>query len=447
MDALQQKLAVNSLAVGMYVSALDKPWLETPFKLQGFLIRDESEIEEIKQHCQYVYIDSEKGKANAEGRFSSLSSSATQRSVIPPKYAFTPIDIKHGAYREHVDFEQESKSAVKLNQEVDKTLSHISAQVSKGVAFDQKPLKTAAGDIVSSVIRNPDVIAWLTRVRLSDNYLHHHSIRCSIWAALLGRHIGLRRHDLELLTQAILMKDIGKTRLPEDILAKEEKALNSEQRIIYRKHVAMSLQLLKQIEGVNPKVFPIIGGHRERYDGSGYPRHLKGDNIPLLSIIAGIATYYDELTSPRDLSLSMAPSAAVNLLYEKRNVFFQEDVVLEFIQSLGLYPAGSIVELNTGELAVVVEQLSERRLRPRLMVATNSDKKMIKNLRSLDLLEEALAPQEKKTLDKKSKRFNLPLIYIVRDLQQGEFDLDLLRIKEKLFVPSRKTFSFSFFKS
>ena len=264
---------------------------------------------------------------------------------------------------------------------------------------------------------------------------------------MCGRHIGLRRYDLELLTQAILMKDIGKTRLPDAIVNKDERELNSEQRVIYRKHVAMTLQLIKQVEGVNPKIYPVIGAHKERYDGSGYPRKLQGDNIPMLSIIAGLATYYDELTNPRDIALSISPSMAVNQLYDKRNIFFQEDVVVEFIQSLGLYPAGSIVELNTGELAVVVEQFAERRLRPRVVIATDENKAPIVKLRSMDLLEQALAPQEKKTLDKKSKRYKLPLIYIVRDLQSDEFPLDLLKVKEKLFIPNRKLFGFFNFNS
>ena len=447
METAQQKVTVDLLTVGMYVSELDRPWLDTPFKLQGFLIRDESEIDELKEHCHYVLVDIEKGRDPIERLLAAPPSSAASKPVAPAKYAFTPVDVKHGTYKETVNFESESKSASKLNVDINKALANITAQVSKGSAFDQKPLKNAAGNIVSSVIRNPDVIAWLTRVRTSDDYLHHHSIRCSIWAALMGRHIGLRRHDMELLTQAILMKDIGKTRLPEAISSKDERELNTEQRIIYRKHVAMTLQLIKQIEGVNPKVYPIIGAHRERYDGTGYPRQLKGDNIPLLAIIAGLATYYDELTNPRDVELSLAPSAAVNRLYEKRNIFFQDDLILEFIQSLGLYPAGSIVELNTGELAVVVEQLAERRLRPRIVIATDISKAPIADLRSIDLLEEALAPQEKKSLDASSPRFKLPLLYIVRDLQAEEFPIDLLKVKEKLFIPNRKKFGFFSFKS
>lgn len=448
MEIVQTKVSVNELSIGMYVSKLDKPWLETPFKLQGFLIRDDAELAEIRKYCKHVYVDSKKGLDPLEPKkHEALKNAGQRKQAAPPKYRFTEIEIKHDTYREFVGFNIESKEAQQLHVDLDKALSAVTSQISRGQAFDQKPIKNVASNIVSSVIRNPDVLAWLTRVRLSDDYLHHHSIRCSIWAALLGRHIGLRRYDLEVLTQAILMKDVGKTRLPNDILNKDERQLNSEQRVIYKKHVAMTLQLIKQISGINPKVFPVIGAHRERYDGSGYPRHLKGDEIPILAIIAGLATYYDELTNPRDIKMAISPTYAVNQLYDNRNILFQEDVVLEFIQSLGIYPAGSIVELNTGELAVVVEQYAERRLRPRIVVATDENKIPIQELRSLDLLEEALAPQERKTLEPKSKRMNLPLVYIIRDVPQEEYPLDLIKVKEKLFIPNKKKFGFFNFKS
>lgn len=447
MEVVQLKVPVDDLTVGMYVSKLDRPWLETPFKLQGFLLRDESEIDQLKKFCKHVYVDIEKGLDPLEvKKHEILKPGPGRKQAPPPKYKFTPIEVKHDTYREYVGFSTEAKEATQLSTDMDKALTSVASQITKGVAFDPAPVKDVASNIVSSVIRNPDVLAWLTRVRLSDDYLHHHSIRCSIWAALLGRHIGLRRYDMEVLTQACLLKDIGKTRLPEDILSKEENELNSAQRVIYRKHVAMTLQLIKQINGINPKVFPVIGAHREFYDGSGYPRNLKGDEIPMLAVIAGLATYYDELTNPRDIKRAIAPSAAVTRLYDNRNTLFQEDVVLEFIQSLGIYPAGSIVELNTGELAIVVEQSAERRLRPRVVIATDANKKPIDEVKPMDLLEEALAPQEKKNLDAKSPRQNLPLVYIVRDLPQEEYPLDLLKIKEKLFIPNKKRFGFFNFK-
>lgn len=447
MEIVQLKVSVDELMLGMYISKLDRPWLETPFKLQGFLLRDDSEIAELQKYCKFVYVDIEKGLDPLDAKkHASIKPGGKRKDVPAPAYKFTPVEVRHDTYREAVGFSAEAKEVTTLQADLEKAMTAVTSQISSGKTFDQGAVKNVATNIVSSVIRNPDVLAWLTRVRLSDDYLHHHSIRCAIWAALLARHIGLRRYDMEVLTQAMLLKDIGKTRLPDDILGKDERELNSAQRAIYRKHVAITVQLLKQVTGLNPKIFPIIAAHRERYDGSGYPRNLKGDEIPMLAIIAGIATHYDELTNPRDVRMALAPSSAVNAMYDNRNTLFQENIVVEFIQSLGIYPAGSIVELNTGELAIVVEQYAERRLRPRVVIATDSNKNPISELRSVDLLEEALAPQESKSLDPKSKRASLPLLYIVRDLPQEEYPLDLMKVKEKLFVPNKKLFGFFNFK-
>lgn len=442
MEIVQLKIPVDELTLGMYVTKLDRPWLETPFKLQGFMLRDESEIEQLKKYCKFVYIDIEKGLDPVKFKKHEPLKEGRRKEPPPPTHKFAPLDVRHDTYREAHTFKAEAKEAGNLHGDLEKALANVTNQISSGKTFDQKSVKSAATNIVSSVIRNPDVMALLTRIRMSDDYLHHHSMRCAVWAALLGRHIGLRRYDMELMIQAALLKDVGKTRLPDDILSKDERELNSAQRVIYKKHVAITLQLLKQVQGLNPKIFPIIGAHRERYDGSGYPRHLKGDEIPMLAIVVGIATYYDELTNPRDIKMALSPSAAVNAMYDNRNVLFQEDVVVEFIQSLGIYPAGSIVELNTGELAIVVEQYAERRLRPRIVIATDADKTPIVDLRSVDLLEEALAPQESSNLDPKSKRASLPLLYIVRDLPQDEYPLDLMKVKEKLFTPNKKRFGF-----
>jgi len=116
---------------------------------------------------------------------------------------------------------------------------------------------------------------------------------------------------------------------------------------------------------VKPRVTAVVKTHCERVNGSGFPEHLRGDRIPLLGKIAGIVTYYDETTNPRG-KLHLSPSKAVAKLYELRDVEFQSDLVVEFIRAIGLYPTGTIVELNTGEVAVVVEQNFQRRLKPKV---------------------------------------------------------------------------------
>lgn len=439
MSVFQLEIPVEDLIVGMYVSKLDRPWLETPFKLQGLKVNSQSDIELLQSLCRTVFIDVTRGlEPQRITHVSYTGSGAGTKKVALAKFPFTHLDIRHNAYQESVAFQQEWSSASLLHENLERSIELLAQQVSHGRHFDQKNIKYMASEVVNSVIRNPDVMAWLIRVRTADDYLHNHSIRCAVWAALLGRYIGLRRLDLELLTQAMLLKDIGKTRLPDDLLSRDIQQLNLSERTIYRKHVAISVQLLKQASGINPKILPIIAAHREHYDGTGYPLKLKGDEISKLAIVAGLATYYDELTNPRVLENSLSPSVAVTHLYEQRNRAFQEDIVIEFIQALGIYPAGSIVELNTGELAVIVEQFAEQRLRPKIVIITDKNQLPITKLRNLDLLHEAATEKESPA----GRKSNLPVVYIVRDLPQHECSVDLLKVKQSLFNVNKKRLGF-----
>lgn len=438
-DFIEIEIPVQDLLVGMYVSALDRPWLGTPFKLQGLEIKSQSDIDILQGLCKKVVIDVARGREPAELQHATFQPKGQQASQRAPLYSFAVFDVKHNAYGESIAFQQESKDALGTYKNLEKSLQQLTYQVHTGRRFDQRDIKDLASELVTSVIRNPDVMAWLIRVRESDDYLHHHSLRCAVWAALLGRHIGLRRLDLEILTQAMLLKDIGKTRLPEEILSKSYQQLNTAQRVIYRKHVLIGVELLKQVLGLNPKVISIVASHREFYDGSGYPQQLKGDEIFKLAIIAGLASYYDELAHPRKLEQAMAPSAVVRELYAQSNKKFQEDIVQEFVQALGVYPAGSIVELNTGELAVVVEQFAERRLRPRVVIITDAERQPLSKLKSLDLLHEALALQQ---IPSKSKQAQLPLVYIVRDIAPQHCSVDLLQVRQSLFENNHSRFAF-----
>lgn len=433
-DLVQLEIAVEDLLVGMYVSELDRPWLETPFKLQGLEVKDQQDIDALRSLCNTVFIDVAKGREPVALRHAVNFAKYQTHSAETPLYPFSVFDFKHNAYASDVGFQQESKLAFDTFKQLDKQLESLSQQVNNGRRFDQKNIKDLASDLVNSVIRQPDVLAWLVRIKHSDDYLHHHSLRCAVWAALLGRHIGLRRLDLEILTQAMLLKDIGKTRLPDDLLIKPYQQLNSAQKALYRKHVLISVELLKQVLGLNPKVISIIAAHREFYDGSGYPAKLKGNEIFKLAIIAGLATYYDELAHPRQLEQAIAPSVAVRELYAQSNKKFQEDIVKEFVQALGVYPAGSIVELNTGELAVVLEQFAARRLRPKVVIVTDSQRQTLKCFKSLDLLNEAVALQE---VPKSAKQAQLPLVYIVRDLSLQQCQIDLLKVRRSLFEVSK----------
>ena len=166
-------------------------------------------------------------------------------------------------------------------------------------------------------------------------------------------------------------------------------------------HVGHGLEILKECGVLNQDVIDIVAHHHERYDGSGYPNGLTRDEIPPFARIAAIVDTYDALTSNRHYAKAVSPSDAIKLLYEARDEDFQAELVESFIQAIGIYPAGTLVELSSGEVGVVVAEYRTRRLRPKVMLLLDANKNKLRNIKVIDLQETtddsgALVPEYKK---------------------------------------------------
>ena len=197
--------------------------------------------------------------------------------------------------------------------------------------------------------------------------------------------------------------DIGKLKLPTKLLYKQGD-YTPEEKIQVRKHVFHSIEILNTMEGIKPSAIEIAMNHHERYDGSGYPNGLKGNEIPLYARIAGIIDTYDALTSNRLYSKQFSPHEAIHMLYNSRDKEFQKDILEIFIQCLGAYPTGSLVELNTGEVGIVLQQNKISRLRPKIMLVLNRKKEFndyfpIINLLTKPVNDVGVTMEISKTLD------------------------------------------------
>ncbi len=446
MGIKQVKLDVNEITVGMFISGLDRPWGQTPFSLQGFYVRDMDEIRQLKSLCRHVYIDVVKGRGpvtaanlkalpavDKRGSKAEVRSSGNGRAGIP----VAPLKIQRGVYRHVEPFGKEIKAAKKLHQRVYRAVGEVLEQLEgnqlHGASIEDT--KRLASDMVDSVLRNPDAFTWLSRVQEKDEYTYSHAVRCSVWAILFGRHIGLPKKDLDVLAMGVLLKDVGKTTLAQELLVKPQRTDEEEQQ--YETFVERGVEILRNTPGVEPRVISVVKTHCERLNGSGYPQHLQGDKIPLLGKIAGIVTFYDNVTNPRGAAHPIAPSKAVAQLYDLRNVQFQEELVVEFIRSIGLYPTGTLVELSTGEVGVVVEQNFERRLKPKVMLALDARKQPLDRHRLLDLGEDdrrkqALIDSGRKTAQEVDK------IEIARDLEPGTYDVDIAGIRDAYLMGSER---------
>ena len=370
----------SELKPGMYVSGLDRPWLEVPFPVQGFRIETAEDVLRIQKYCQYVYVDSTK---------SVLSSGITHKAPSRPRRTKEQIfeGRKLKVYADSTTWTEEFPRAKAAVETLTGAVDSIFEQAVRGSVLDVVKVKQSVDPMIDSISRNPDACIWLARLKQQDTYTYQHSVGAAIWAVALGRQLGLPRPDLRSLAIGGLLFDIGKLRLNPELLGTPRSLTDAEFGEL-RGHVGLGVDMIRDSGLMNKDVLDMVAHHHERHDGSGYPNGLSGDAIPVFARIAAIVDCYDAITSHRSYSRAIPPSAAIKKLYEWRDLEFQGELVEEFIQAVGIYPAGTLVELSSGEVAVVVAEYRTRRLRPKVMVLLDANKEACLKVRMIDLMSE-----------------------------------------------------------
>lgn len=398
MSVQNKKILAGSAVVGMYVSALDRPWIETDFLLEGFFLENVNDVDKIQQLCEYVYIDVEltKERVNidiAEPSLFSKIKTIANTDVRDISFKRKSDSIKSKGlpkadtqYKKTTSFSNEFRTANQLYKDITVAAAQLFDDASAQKDIDLSSVKRSATAVVDSVVRNPDAFLWLTRLHEKDTHSHHRSLRTSIWAIAFARHLGLEKQKLNALSTALLLCNIGKAKLPIELLEHEDD-LNAEEIVEYQKHVDLTLEALKIMGRTPQAIISIIRAHCERFDGSGFPLKLMGDEISFLAQLAGIVSYYEEITNRRVQVNSLDPTRAVEHLYSLRNIKFMPELVEEFICSIGIYPVGSIVELNSKEIAIIVEQNAHNQLLPKVLILRDVNRDPVKVFKLLDLYE------------------------------------------------------------
>lgn len=363
---LEKRVDKNFVKSGMYVSRLDRPWTETPFMFQGFYIKIQEDINLLQQHCDYIYIDIERGEG------------ADQYLEIVPS---------EGILNTEDSFEKELPIAKEKYQKLATEFERVMNNIKLGKPLDINVIQSQVNSVIEGITTNSDAYLLLSKLKNKDNYTYNHSVSCSILAITLGKELGFSKQELKDLAIGTLLFDIGKMKISDDILSCPKK-LDADQYEVMRNHVQESVDLLSKTQGVKPSTIQIAREHHERFDGKGYPNAKKGKEISLFSSIAGLVDSYDAMTSERTFSEPMKHESAVNELYTRRNQDFNEELIEQFIQCLGTYPSGTLVELSTGEVGVVVQQNRIRRLRPKIMILLNSNKECNDYFPIINLLNE-----------------------------------------------------------
>ncbi|GAB3037462.1 MULTISPECIES: HD domain-containing phosphohydrolase [Oleiagrimonas] len=376
------KISVKGLQVGMYVSRLDRPWLSTPYALEGFLIKSEDDAHEIGKLCAYVFVDASRG-ISPDPRFILIDPpqrSSRERARQELKA------LRKQTWTDTHTFAEEIPHAEQVHDELRDSIDEVMQDLYRGRNLQLDRLRESVDAMVESITRNPTAFSWLKEIKRKDDYAYHHALACSVWAASFGRHLGLNRQELSELTLAGLLFDVGKTRIDNQIMVSRE-TYDDRQHQTMRKHVQHSLDILNEASGVqvSQRIMDAVATHHERHDGSGYPAGLKNGSIPMFGRILGLIDSYDAMTNIRPHMGSRSPHQAVMQLYESRDRLFQAELVEQFIQTSGIYPTGSLVELTDGRVGVVTAVHSLKRLRPTVMLLLDADKKPLAEFESLDL--------------------------------------------------------------
>ena len=396
-----KEVPVEFLEYGMFVAKLDRPWTETPFVFQGFVLQTEQQLEALQKYCKVVYVDPEKRQQSVAARLLTLPQSSSTRKVIAEQ---SKEKVRGSVvYKELATVEDELPRARTVFSQANAIVHTMSRAVVSGTALDGDRAKQAVNEITDSVVRNPDAMMLLVTMRDKAEETLNRATQVSVYMTVFGRFLQLERERLELLGLIGLLQDVGTLKLPPGMPARRSD-LRADEDEVFKSHVTHGVEILSKTAGLPAELPSIASLHHERYDGSGYPRGLKGGAISQMGAIAGIVDTFDMLTAPAPYGLQMPPSNALNVLFQNRGTQFHAALVEQFIQCVGAFPVGSVVELNTGEVGVVITQNLVKRLQPRVMVVQDAAGNPIHPHKILDLVNEPKAgPEEiyriRRTLD------------------------------------------------
>ncbi len=407
-----KEVPTEFLEFGMFVAKLDRPWTETPFVYQGFVLKTERQLTALKKYCKAVYVDPEKRELVVAPKLLTLP--ASTRTVISDQAR----ERVRGTvvYEELASVEDELPRARSVFTQTTAIVQSMSRAVVTGNALDGNRARQAVTEITDSVVRNPDAMMLLVTMREKAQETLNRSTQVSVYMTVFGRFLQLDRERLELLGLIGLLQDVGMLKLPPGMPARRSD-LTAEEDEVYKTHVTHGVEILSQTAGLPAELPGLASLHHERYDGSGYPRGLKGSAISQTGAVAGIVDAFDMLTAPAPYGMQLPPSNALNVLFQSRGTQFHAALVEQFIQCVGAFPVGSVVELNTGEVGVVITQNLVKRLQPRVMVVQDANGDPLHPHKILDLVKEPMAaPDEpyriRRTLDQTSVKIDTRELFL-----------------------------------
>jgi putative nucleotidyltransferase with HDIG domain len=341
------KINVNDLRVGMVVVELDKTWEESSFMFQTVEINSTADIREVQKECSFVWVDYDEHSLQHANK--------SKQTVRPRAFLSSAVNV--------ID---EIETASTVHNLASQAVTSLFNDSRLGAELDGTAVKQAVSGCVDSILRNQDAALWLTRMQAKDAGTAQHSMNVSALSIIMAKAMGLNNSEMEDVGVCGMLHDVGKTRVPLQLIEKTA-SLNPAETAEMQRHTIYGRDILLSTQSVMAGAADVAYSHHERPDGLGFPQGLVDDQIPVYSKIIAIAETYDNMTTAQPYRAALSPSLALQELYQLRGKQFDEELVLLFIDSVGIFPPGSIVEMVNKEVGIVLANTADK-LRPRVIM-------------------------------------------------------------------------------
>lgn len=396
---MRQNIPVTQLMPGMKIVALDIGWSKSPKWTSPFILDSGEDLALLLQHCKIVSIeDHQTTNEQEKARQTEKTPDATKKDTETTS-EFTPL-------KPTLPKSEERSRKPEPQKPPEKNEETLAARVSKqfvidsfhecldvlninfervrnGQKIDDASIQAMSKKLLISTLARPGTLALLSQLEEKDSTLERKSLDVAILSLNFGRSLGMSKAQLHKLCMSSLLHDIGMIRVPAELLDQKE-ILSIGQRISIQQHVNYGCDILHQSSALRP-LNAVIAYHHERFDGTGYPAGISGRKIPLEARILAITTTFEAMTRNRHFSNQETPTQALRKVYSMRNQNFDGKLVERFIRAVGVYPVGTLVELNKQQIGMVTDVTQTSRSRPKIRCLFNHQGQPLPKQRDLDL--------------------------------------------------------------